>query len=144
MFPYRTPPKFPIELGCTVGVVSRVGAGWSRVWILAGAREVFFLSPRHKTFTLVLELTKFRIQWVPGFLPMWWNDQCGKFTIPFHLVLSLGMCGAVLLLPHLRSMHRENFTILPLFVITITFICTLSQSSFSSHIQVHFGLLGPC
>jgi len=63
MFSYRTPPKFPIELRCTVSVVSRIEAGWSWVWILAvawdfsllqgvqtsyGAHPVFFSIPKLK------------------------------------------------------------------------------------------------
>jgi len=43
MFPYQTPPKFPIELRCTISVVSRVEAGWSRVWILAVAWDFSLL-----------------------------------------------------------------------------------------------------
>ena len=54
------------------------------------------------------------------------------------------MSGAVRLQPRLHGVDRENFTILLLFIITMTFIHTFSQSSFSSHMQAHFGSLGPC
>jgi len=75
MFPYRTPPKFPIELGCTVGVVSRVGAGWSRVWILAVAWDFYLLQGvqtscgAHPAFYSIPELKQVRHEvnhWPPS------------------------------------------------------------------------------
>jgi len=89
------------------GSVIGLQAGWSSVWITAGAWDFIF----SKTSRLAQRPTQPPVQLVEGLFPWGWSGQGVNLTTHLHPVLRLRMCGdASTPLLCLYCMCRDNLT----------------------------------